>query len=80
MTTPRLLGVDNWAFRRGTIYGTLLLDLETSTPVDLLPDRQAETLTAWLRVHPGVELISRDRAGEYAQGATKGTPGARKAR
>jgi len=72
--TPRLLGVDDWAFRRGSIYGTLLLDLENHKPVDLLTDRKAETLANWLLAHPGVQLISRDRAGEYAQGATKGAP------
>jgi transposase len=72
--TPRLLGVDDWAFRRRSSYGTLLLDLETHEPVDLLSDRQAETLANWLLAHPGVQLISRDRAGEYAQGAKKGAP------
>ena len=54
----------------------MLLDLETRTPVDLLPDRTAETLAAWLVAHPGVQLISRDRAGEYARGAKKGAPNA----
>lgn len=74
LATPRLLGVDDWAFRRGSSYGTLLLDLETHEPVDLLAGRQAETLASWLVAHPGVQLISRDRAGEYAQGAKKGVP------
>ena len=74
--TPRLLGIDDWAFRRRSIYGTLLLDLETHSPVDLLPDRTAETRASWLVAHPGVQLISRDRAGEYARGAKKGAPNA----
>ncbi len=66
ISTPRILGVDEWAFRRGKRYGTLLVDLERGRPVDLLPDREAATMTNWIREHPGVLVISRDRGGEYA--------------
>ncbi len=72
--TPRVLGVDDWSFRKGRTYGTLLVDLEQHQPIDLLPDRTAELLEQWLHAHPSVEIISRDRAGAYADAATRGAP------
>lgn len=74
LPTPRYLGVDDWAWKKGQRYGTLLCDLEQGRVVDLLRERSAESLARWLRAHPGVELISRDRGGTYAEGATLGAP------
>jgi transposase len=70
----RVLGVDEFAWKKGQTYGTILVDLELRRPVDLLPDRSEETLEAWLRTHPEIDIISRDRAGGYAAAARKGAP------
>lgn len=74
MPVPHVLGLDDWAWRKGRRYGTILCDLERHLPVDLLPDRNADTVVAWLAAHPGVQIISRDRSSDYAEAARRGAP------
>lgn len=72
-----LLGIDDWSFRRGRKFGTILVDLATHAIIDLLPDRRSETAAAWMQAHPEIDIVSRDRGGDYAAAARKGAPQAR---
>jgi transposase len=72
--TPEVVGIDDWAWRKGQRYGTIIIDLERHCPIALLEDREAETLAAWLRQYPTIRIVARDRAGVYAEAATKGAP------
>jgi transposase len=72
--SPRVLGIDDWAWKKGHRYGTILCDLESHKVVDLLPDRESATVAAWLRQHPGAEIVSRDRASAYSIAAHEGVP------
>lgn len=70
----RVLGIDDWAKRKGQQYGTILVDLERGQVIDLLGDRTAETVTQWLKEHPGIEIVSRDRSKTYADAINRGAP------
>lgn len=72
--TPKILGIDEWSLRKGKTYATILVDLEKRRPIDLLPDAKADTVETWLKEHPGIEIISRDRDTAFAGGARRGAP------
>ncbi|MGW2858205.1 ISL3 family transposase [Streptomyces sp. NPDC001205] len=74
--SPRVLGVDDFAFRRSRTYGTIILDVENSTVIDVLPDRTSETLAAWLATHPGAEIVCRDRDSGYSRAVREAAPDA----
>lgn len=71
---PNAVGIDDWAFRRGHRYGTIIVDLERHEVIDLLEDREAGSVSAWLKRHPEIRIVARDRGGAYAEAAAKGAP------
>jgi transposase len=74
VTSVRVVGIDDFAWKRGQRYGTIVCDLERRRVIELLPDREAATVAAWLAAHPGISIVSRDRGGGYGQAATQGAP------
>jgi len=71
---PAVIGIDEFAFKRGHTYGTIIVNLENGTPVDVLPDRNADTVAAWLKAHPQVRIVARDRSKDFARAITRGVP------
>lgn len=73
-STFQVIGIDDWAFKRRESYGTLIVDLERRRPIELLSDRTAETVAVWLKRHPEIQMITRDRSTEFARALTMGAP------
>ncbi len=73
----RVVGIDDWSWRRATRYGTIMIDLERRSVIDILDDRSVDSAARWLRDHPSVEVVNRDRCGLYAQAVREGAPQAR---
>jgi transposase len=71
---PHIIGIDDWAWRKGNRYGTIIVDLQRGCPIDVLEDRAAETVATWLQAHPDVTIVARDRAEAYAAGIRQGAP------
>jgi transposase len=72
--TPRVMGIDDWAWRKRKSYGTILVDHEQGHVVELLPDRESGTVVEWLKAHPGVEIVTRDRSASYGEAISQGAP------
>ncbi len=71
---PRVVGLDDWAWKKGRTYGSICVDLERHQPIDLLPDREPATIAAWLQAHPTIEVVARDRGGAFIDGVRQGAP------
>ena len=76
LAVPRVLGIDDFALRRGLVYATVLIDAETGRRVDVIPGRTADVAEEWLRGHPGVEVVCRDGSGAYGEAVRRALPGA----
>lgn len=73
---PRVVGIDDWAIRRGHHYGTIIVDLERREPIEVFAGREATTVTAWRREHPSIRIVARDRAGAYSEAVDVALPAA----
>lgn len=71
---PQVIGIDDWAMKKGCRYGTIIADLEKHQVIEVLPERDSETVSLWLQAHPSIEIVSRDRSTEYAAGIRMGAP------